>query len=113
MEVKIKTKDFLVDATIEMVDGVMLVSPVADVDLKTKKWKPGVNEDFFYIGVRACFSIKENIFFPCEFIYETKEGLEGDKDIKEGNCFKTECEALQWCEKLNKAVNEVKEEMKL
>lgn len=37
MEVKIKTKDFLVDATIEMIDGVMLVSPVADVQLGKEK----------------------------------------------------------------------------
>lgn len=38
MEVKIKTKDFLVDATIEMKDGVMLVSPVADVQLGKDKF---------------------------------------------------------------------------
>ena len=37
MDVKIKTKDFLVDANIEMKDGVMLVSPVADVQLGKEK----------------------------------------------------------------------------
>lgn len=37
MDVKIKTKDFLVDANIEMKDGVMLVSPVADVQIGKEK----------------------------------------------------------------------------
>ena len=37
MDVKIKTKGLMVDATMEIVDGVILVTPVADIDMKEKK----------------------------------------------------------------------------
>lgn len=40
MDIKIKTKDFMVDATMEIVNGVILVSPVADVALKEEKKGP-------------------------------------------------------------------------
>ena len=40
MDIKIKTKDFIVDATMEIADGVILVSPVADVELREEKKGP-------------------------------------------------------------------------
>lgn len=40
MDIKIKTKDFIVDATMEIADGVILVSPVADVELGEEKKDP-------------------------------------------------------------------------
>lgn len=40
MDIKIKTKDFMVDATMEIVDGMILVSPVADVAMKAEKKGP-------------------------------------------------------------------------
>ena len=40
MDIKIKTKDFIVDATMEIEDGVILVSPVADVELREEKKGP-------------------------------------------------------------------------
>ena len=88
MEVKIKTKDFLVDATIEMVDGVMLVSPVADVDLNPKKWKPGLGETFYYVNCNSDFNC-DVVFLVEDHIYYDKERLDLDVDIKLGNCFKT------------------------
>ena len=110
MEVKIKTKDFLVDATIEMVDGVMLVSPVADVDLKPKKWKPGLEETFYYVNCYEDFH-SDVIFFVDEYVHYDKGRLEADRDIKIGNCFKTEEEAQKYCDRLNEEVRKVKEEM--
>ena len=110
MEVKIKTKDFLVDATIEMVDGVMLVSPVADVDLKPKKWKPEIGEPFYFVGCSEDF-IDDEVFTVCEYTHHEKGRLESDKDIKIGNCFKTEEEAQKYCDRLNEEVRKVKEEM--
>ena len=109
MEVKIKTKDFLVDATIEMVDGVILVYPVEDVDLKPKKWKPGVDETFYFIEMNA-FPNTEVFCVEC-YTYCMKEPMEADKDIKIGNCFKTKEEAQKYCDRLNEEVRKVKEEM--
>ena len=40
MDIKIKTKDFIVDATMQIADGVILVSPVADVELREEKKGP-------------------------------------------------------------------------
>ena len=40
MDIKIKTKDSIVDATMEIADGVILVSPVADVELREEKKGP-------------------------------------------------------------------------
>ena len=37
MDVKIKTKELMVDAIMEIVDGVILVTPVADIDMKEKE----------------------------------------------------------------------------
>lgn len=37
MDVKIKTKGLMVDAIMEIVDGVILVTPVADIDMKEKE----------------------------------------------------------------------------
>ena len=110
MDVKIKTKDFLVDATIEIKDGVMLVSPVAEVDLKPKKWKPVVEDTFFYIDCNEDF-ISDEVFFVDGYTFYDKERLEADRDIKIGNCFKTKEEAQKYCDRLNEEVKKVKEEI--
>lgn len=100
MEVKIKTKDFLVDATIEMVDGVMLVSPVADVDLNPKKWKPGVGELFYF----PRWNGRSHTFYVSSFRYSSKESLE--KSIDDW-MFQTEEECEKFCKKLNEKIKEV------
>ena len=100
MEVKIKTKDFLVDATIEMVDGVMLVSPVADVDLKPKKWKPGVGELFYF----PRWDGRSHTFYVSSFRYSSKESLEKDTDDW---MFQTEEECEKFCKKLYEKIKEV------
>ena len=100
MDVKIKTKDFLVDATIEMVDGVMLVSPVADVDLKPKKWKPGVGELFYF----PKWDGRCHKFHSLDFRYLLKEHLEEGLDDW---MFQTEKECKEFCKKLNEKIKEV------
>ena len=110
MEVKIKSDKGMVDATIEMVDGVILVYPVADVDLKPKKWKPGLEETFFYIECSEDF-FSDEVFIVCEYTHYDEGRLNADRDIKMGNCFKTEEEAKKYCDRLNEEVKKIKEEM--
>lgn len=107
MEVKIKTKDFLIDATIEMVDGVMMVSPVGDVDLKKKKWKPGVGEIFYFVSFEGLF--EDEPFRVDGYTYHTESGVNSDVDVVHGNCFKNKEEAEELKDKLNRAINKVKE----
>lgn len=60
MDVKIKTKDFLVDANIEMKDGVMLVSPVADVQLGKEKMTIKERFDVFIEELKKDYPNKES-----------------------------------------------------
>lgn len=103
MEVKIKTKDFLVDATIEMKDGVMLVSPVADVELETNKWKPEVGKLFYYPywgGVKCGFEAVSARF-------QEQSDVDEDAEVQKGWVFKTKHECERFCKKLNEKIGEV------
>ena len=103
MEVKVKTKDFLVDATIEMIDGVMLVLPVADLDLKPKKWKPEPMESFYFPAWRGA----KNGFFSWSAVFQNKDEIDDDSDVCKGWVFKTKKECDNFCKKLNEKINEV------
>lgn len=95
MEVKIKDQDKILDATIEMIDGVMVVSPKI-------KWKPKVGEEFF-------FPRFEDLEFGVNFhTHECEENIREDLEIQNGWCFKTEEECQEFCNKLNKAIADVK-----
>lgn len=99
MEVKIKTKDFLVDAIIEMVDGVMLVSPVADVDLKPKKWLPEEGKVFYF----PRWDLSDCRFSCVQGRCVSKNYLDG---IREGWVLQTKEECNRFCDKLNEKIEE-------
>lgn len=86
MKVRIKQGEEMIDATIEMIDGVMVVSP------KEVKWKPEVGETFYRIGlVEQKFITTEHKWreiayeevYKHEWIFRTKE--ECDKYVERMN----------------------------
>ena len=88
MEVKIKQGNEMLDATIEMVDGVMVVSPKEGEEI----WLP-----LYYAS-------------PSEF-GPIKSLLNKGRDkaiLDKGWCFKTEEECQAFCDRLNEVVNSVK-----
>lgn len=94
MEVKIKNNNEMIDATIEMVDGVMVVSP------KRMEWKPKRGEPIFYPS-----------FFVTQFLVSKSAWLNEINDntwLHKGWLFKTEKECQEFCCRLNKAINSVK-----
>lgn len=48
MEVKIKDGDMLIDATVEVENGVMLITPKAPLSKREVKWTPKDGERFYY-----------------------------------------------------------------
>lgn len=94
MEVKIKQGKEMIDATIDMVDGVMVVSP------KEVKWKPKVEEDYY----TPSFTGFE--FNPYRNVWE--EDSTDDELYNKDWVFKTEQECQEFCNRLNDAINQVK-----
>lgn len=94
MKVKIESNEGMVDATIEMVDGVMVVSP------KEVKFKPKLRENYyrpqFYI---QNFVVRKDVFTNLEI-----ENVYCNK----GWVFKTEQECQEFCKILNQAIESVK-----
>ena len=104
LEVKVNDGGFLIDATMELKDGVMIVTPVKALSKEEEgKWKPKVGEEFYYpsyldgerfeVGVYTC---------------ETQKILDEDPDVKKGWCFRNERECQAFCDKLNAAIDNVK-----
>lgn len=95
MEVKIKDQDKLLDATIEMVDGVMVVSP------KIMEWKPKHGEPIFYPSffVTQFFVSKSSIW---------ENTINENTWLHNGWLFKTEKECQEFCNRLNEAISQVK-----
>lgn len=100
MEVKIKNNNEMIDATIEMVDGVMVVSPVEE-----ERWKPKLT-DIVHIPMFLSFEPDGTGFYfsPLQQHYEP----EFDMFLNKGMCFKTKAECQAFCDKLNEAINQVK-----
>jgi hypothetical protein len=96
MEVKIKQGNEMLDATIEMVDGVMVVLP------KEVKWKPRVGDTYFRPDFNSCM-------FMC---YEGKcryDTMRYIKDcVEKGWVFRTKEECQEFCKRLNDAISQVK-----
>ena len=100
MEVKIKDGDILIDATVEVENGVMLITPKAPLSKREEKekWTPKDGDRFYYpsfLGKR---------FYPVtamenEIIPVIKWG-----EYKKGWIFKTREECQLICDKLNAAI---------
>lgn len=95
MEVKIKNQNELIDATIEMVDGIMVVSP------KEVKWKPKLIGENYYTT-----SFNEAEFVP--YLYGWNEDETDFKLYEMGWVFKTEQECQEFCKRLNQAIENIK-----
>ena len=100
MEVKIKDGDMLIDATVEVENGVMLIIPKAPLSKKEKKekWTPKNGERFYYptfMGKR----FYSDTAIESEIMSVTKWG-----EYKRGWVFKTKEECQLICDKLNAAI---------
>lgn len=90
MDVKIKQGNEMLDATIEMVEGVMVVSP------KEVKWKPDMYDPYY-----------SPFYDTCKFIPMGTNWNGRNKDnirYNKGLCFKTEEECQEFCNRLNQAI---------
>ena len=96
MEIKIKDQDKLIDATLEVVDGVMIVSS------KDAPFVPRIGDKYFTPAFRY-MSIE---FVPEEFTWN--ETCESCKNKNKRWEFRTEEECQQFCNKLNQAINSIK-----
>ena len=68
------------------------------------KWKPKINEAFYFpLYELGHFIAESDVFFEDE-----KEWLETDTDVVRGWVFRTKEECEAFCQKLNKAIMEVK-----
>ena len=94
MEVKIKQGTEMLDATIEMIDGVMVVSP------KEVKFKPKYGDDYYT-------PIFDNTYFVPFHCSWTESAL-GNARYEKGLCFKTREECEEFCNRLNDVINSVK-----
>ena len=102
-EVKVNDGGFLIDATMEVKDGLMIVTPKAPLSKKEEgKWKPEVGEEFYYPSYLEGERFNVGIY-TCE----TQKILEEDPDVKKGWCFRTERECQAFCDKLNAAIDTV------
>lgn len=66
-----------------------------------KTWKPEVNESYFF----AEYDNSEMMFVPTEEIYD-----DWDNGVIEFDIFKTVEDCQGFCDKLNEAVNQVRNE---
>lgn len=72
-------------------------------ELVKLKWKPKVNEYFYYPFY--C----DGVSFEASFAsYSEQSNLDNDKYIQKGCCFKTKEECQAFCDKLNQAISQVK-----
>jgi hypothetical protein len=78
MEVKIKDKDNLIDATIEVVDGVMIVSP------KEEKWIPKDGDVVYQDGRRKWVFIYMDCLTAEAYHYVSMELPSGNISFKDG-----------------------------
>lgn len=96
MEVKINNNGEMLDATIEMVDDVMVVSP------KEVKWKPKFGDTYFRPNFNTCMFICYNGIYR----YDTMRYI---KDfVDKGWVFRTKKECQEFCNRLNDAINSIK-----
>lgn len=103
MEVKIKDGDMLIDATVEVENGVMLINPKAPLSKREEKekWTPKDGERFYYpsfLGGR---------FYPDTAIEGETIPVIKWGEYKKGWVFKTRKECQSICDKLNVAINTV------
>lgn len=103
LEVKVDDGGFLIDATMEVKDGVMLITPVKALskEEEKEKWTPKDGERFYYPS-----------FLGKRFYSDTAIGGETIPVIKWGEykkgwVFKTKEECQSLCDKLNVAINTV------
>lgn len=106
MEVKVKDGDMLIDATVEVVDGVMLITPKAPLSKKEEeKWTPKHNDEFF---MPYCFFGEQTktVFTATSYRYDsdTYKDIKEWGEYKRGWVFKTKEECQSLCDKLNAAI---------
>lgn len=102
LEVKVNDGGFLIDATMEVKDGVILVTPKAPLSKRQEKWTPKVDEKFYFPSY-----VNGEKFEVGEYTCETQKILEEDPDVKKGWCFRNERECQAFCDKLNAAIDKV------
>ena len=94
MEIKIKDQERYIDATIEVVDGVMEVSP------KKGKFEPTLCDIYFHPAYyKGKFNAWKAIWTSCEFDFGISQ---------KGWVFRTQEECEAFCQKLNQAINSIK-----
>lgn len=95
MEVKIKNNEKLIDATIEMVDGIMVVSP------KEVRWEPKLIGEVFH------FPIFIDVLGRFDTDYQHNDNTR-IPSVERGWCFRTKQECQEFCDRLNKALENIK-----
>lgn len=66
------------------------------------KWKPKVDEIFYYPFFEGLKAVVRCIS------YMSEEDIDGDEEIQSGKVFKTEQECQEFCNRLNDAISQVK-----
>lgn len=104
LEVKVNDGGFLIDATMEVKDSVILITQKAPLSKKVEgKWTPNIGELFYYPE----YADVVTLFQPESFKLTAQYDIYKDKEYIKGWVFKTWEECLAFCEKLNKALNTV------
>ena len=97
LEVKVNDGGFLIDATMEVKDGVMIVTPTAPLSKEEEgKWTPKDGEDYY---TPSLDTVK---FVP--FLYEWNRDETDLKLSNKGWVFKTCEECEEFCDKLNAGI---------
>ena len=105
-EVKVNDGGFLIDATMEVKDGVILITPVKALSEEEEgKWTPKDYDEFFM----PCYFLAEEaktLFSPASFKYDPAVYTDIKKwdEYKRGWIFKTKEECQSLCDKLNAAI---------
>ena len=105
MEVKVKDGDMLIDATVEVANGVMLITPKAPLSKKEEKWIPKDGDEYFM----PCYFFAEVAkagFNSASFRYDSVlyKDIKKWNEYKRGWIFKTKEECQSLCDKLNAAI---------
>lgn len=108
LEVKVNDGGFLIDATMELKDGVMLVTPVKALSKEEEKWTPKDGGEFF---MPCCLFGEETkeVFRATPFRYDSVVYKDIKKwgEYKRGWVFNTREECQSLCDKMNAAIDTV------
>lgn len=108
LEVKVDDGGFLIDATMEVKNGVILITPKAPLSKKEEKWTPKDGDEFFM----PCYffaEVDKTGFNSASFRYDSViyKDIKKWNEYKKGWIFKTKEECQSFCDKLNAAIDTV------